>query len=110
MKRCPACRRDYTDETLNLCLDDGEWLVIDSKAATTVLRETDASGEARTRAQVQTTDRTVVLPDNNKKTSHTRDRAEAWSYPSDLSPWIVERRDFLDRKLSHKRERRRRNV
>src|SRR6476620_7102010 len=23
MKRCPKCRRDYTDETLNFCLDDG---------------------------------------------------------------------------------------
>jgi Tol biopolymer transport system component len=27
MKRCPECRRDYTDETLNFCLDDGTPLV-----------------------------------------------------------------------------------
>ena len=27
MKRCPQCRRDYTDETLNFCLDDGTTLV-----------------------------------------------------------------------------------
>src|SRR6478752_1236041 len=27
MKRCPKCRRDYTDETLNYCLDDGAGLV-----------------------------------------------------------------------------------
>lgn len=27
MKRCPECRRDYTDETLNYCLDDGAALV-----------------------------------------------------------------------------------
>lgn len=27
MKRCPECRRDYTDETLNFCLDDGSPLV-----------------------------------------------------------------------------------
>jgi Tol biopolymer transport system component len=27
MKRCPECRRDYTDETLNFCLDDGTVLV-----------------------------------------------------------------------------------
>lgn len=27
MKRCPKCRRDYTDETLNFCLDDGSALV-----------------------------------------------------------------------------------
>jgi len=23
MKRCPECRRDYFDDTLNFCLDDG---------------------------------------------------------------------------------------
>ena len=27
MKRCPECRRDYTDETLNFCLDDGAALL-----------------------------------------------------------------------------------
>jgi len=27
MKRCPKCRRDYTDETLNFCLDDGAALL-----------------------------------------------------------------------------------
>ncbi len=27
MKQCPACRRAYTDETLNYCLDDGELLI-----------------------------------------------------------------------------------
>lgn len=27
MKRCPKCRRDYTDETLNFCLDDGATLL-----------------------------------------------------------------------------------
>ncbi|HKP69232.1 MAG TPA: hypothetical protein VJV05_08110 [Pyrinomonadaceae bacterium] len=27
MKRCPECRRDYTDETLNYCLDDGATLL-----------------------------------------------------------------------------------
>lgn len=27
MKRCPECRRDYTDETLNFCLDDGATLL-----------------------------------------------------------------------------------
>ena len=26
MKTCPQCHRSYTDETLNFCLDDGEWL------------------------------------------------------------------------------------
>nr|MBA3351950.1 hypothetical protein [Blastocatellia bacterium] len=27
MKRCPVCRRDYADETLNFCLDDGSALL-----------------------------------------------------------------------------------
>ena len=27
MKRCPECRRDYSDETLNYCLDDGSPLL-----------------------------------------------------------------------------------
>src|SRR5687767_3855267 len=27
MKRCPECRRDYFDDTLSFCLDDGSPLV-----------------------------------------------------------------------------------
>ena len=43
MKRCPECRRDYTDETLNFCLDDGARL-LDGPAsgdepATEILRD-----------------------------------------------------------------------
>src|SRR6188768_890278 len=37
MKRCPECRRDYYDETLLYCLDDG-----------TALLEGPASGDERT--------------------------------------------------------------
>ncbi len=48
MKRCPECRRDYTDETLNFCLDDGAAL-LDGPAsvdepATAMLSEPGASG------------------------------------------------------------------
>lgn len=39
MKHCPRCNRDYNDETLNFCLDDGEWL-----------REVSVAGEAETAA------------------------------------------------------------
>ena len=28
MKHCPRCSRSYADETLNFCLEDGEWLVL----------------------------------------------------------------------------------
>ena len=27
MKRCPECRRDYYDDTLSFCLDDGSALL-----------------------------------------------------------------------------------
>src|SRR5215213_2206187 len=27
MKRCPCCKRVYTDESLNFCLEDGERLI-----------------------------------------------------------------------------------
>jgi len=43
MKHCPQCRRTYTDETLNFCLDDGEWLVTDDEPATAILSESTAS-------------------------------------------------------------------
>ena len=68
MKQCPQCHKTYTDETLNFCLDDGEWLVSADEPATAILRDTDSSGEARTRAQIHTTDRSA-LPDSTKKTS-----------------------------------------
>ena len=45
MKRCPECRRDYTDETLNFCLDDGTRLVdgpASDEPATAILSEPGA--------------------------------------------------------------------
>src|SRR3954471_20308157 len=41
MKRCPECRRSYTDETLNYCLDDGAALV-----------EGPASGDGESKAAI----------------------------------------------------------
>jgi len=68
MKRCPECRRDYYDDTLLYCLDDGNAL-LDGPAtlgsdepATAILHTTDAVGEAPTRAQIHTTEQTAVLP------------------------------------------------
>jgi TolB-like protein/Flp pilus assembly protein TadD len=64
MKRCPKCNVIYNDETLNFCLDDGEWLQSDAEGepATAILHSTDASGEAATRNFSHTTDQTVILP------------------------------------------------
>jgi TolB-like protein len=65
MKRCPECRRDYTDETLNYCLDDGAALVEGPgsihEPATAVLHDTAPPPEAKTRAQLHTTDATAVF-------------------------------------------------
>ena len=43
MKHCPKCGREYADETLNFCLEDGEWLTAEpasgDEPATAVLPE-----------------------------------------------------------------------
>ena len=64
MKRCPECRRDYYDDTLSFCLEDGSPLVYgvaEDDPATAVLPEFGApsSGgshaESTTRTRIQTT-------------------------------------------------------
>ncbi|MBX3299982.1 MAG: hypothetical protein KF736_11030 [Acidobacteria bacterium] len=65
MKRCPECRRDYYDDTLLYCLEDGNALVQGSvpspnEPATAILSESPESAggqfdEAKTRAFVHTT-------------------------------------------------------
>ncbi len=79
MKRCPECRRDYYDDTLLYCLDDGNALLEGPATAksepgaiatgfsadeppTVILHSTAASGEAPTRAQIHTTEQTAVFP------------------------------------------------
>jgi TolB-like protein len=55
MKRCPKCGNEYSDETLNFCLEDGEWLVGEKEPATAILNTSGSPGEAATRAQIRTT-------------------------------------------------------
>ena len=59
MKRCPQCRRDYYDDSLLYCLDDGGALLegpaSTDEPATAILHATDAPGEAQTRSQIHTT-------------------------------------------------------
>ena len=67
MKRCPECRRDYADDTLLYCLEDGVALVQGSvpspnEPQTAILHETAPPSEAATRAQIGRTERTEVLP------------------------------------------------
>ena len=79
MKRCPECRRDYNDDSMSFCLDDGSELLFgpavsvppavaggalssDEGPETAILHSTSAPGEAPTRAQIHTTEQTAVLP------------------------------------------------
>ncbi len=70
MKRCPECRRDYYDDSLLYCLDDGNALLegpassseAGDEPATAILHSTAAPGEAPTRAQINTTNETEILP------------------------------------------------
>ncbi|MGD9561601.1 MAG: tetratricopeptide repeat protein [Pyrinomonadaceae bacterium] len=67
MKRCPECRRDYYDDTLMYCLEDGTALVqgavpLPDEPQTAILHETSPPSEAATRAQMHTTEQTAVLP------------------------------------------------
>jgi TolB-like protein len=68
MKRCPECRRDYHDDTLSFCLNDGAELVYGlspDEPQTALLHETAPASEASTRAQIHTTEKTAVLPGAN---------------------------------------------
>ena len=73
MKRCPECRRDYYDDTLLYCLDDGNALLEGPASSgsepgavetgfpsdepqTAILHETALPNEAATRAQIHTTE------------------------------------------------------
>jgi TolB-like protein/Tfp pilus assembly protein PilF len=67
MKRCPECRRDYYDDSLLYCLDDGSALLegpghATEEPRTAILHETAPPGEAATRAQINTTNETAILP------------------------------------------------
>jgi len=69
MKRCPECRRDYYDDTLLYCLDDGNALLEGpatasggDEPATAILHSTAAPGDAPTRAQILDTNETAILP------------------------------------------------
>lgn len=64
MKKCPQCGREY-DLSMSFCLDDGAELLYgpaaDDERATAILHETEPTSEAKTRAQIHTTEQTAVL-------------------------------------------------
>lgn len=65
MKRCPECGREY-DSSMSFCLDDGVELLYGpastGEPATAIMHDTAAAGEAATRAQIYTTERTALFP------------------------------------------------
>ena len=69
MKRCPQCGRNYNDDSLSFCLDDGSELLFgparskeSDEPQTAILRETSPPSEAVTREQLPTTEETALLP------------------------------------------------
>ncbi|HEX3100310.1 MAG TPA: tetratricopeptide repeat protein [Pyrinomonadaceae bacterium] len=66
MKRCPECGRNYNDDSMSFCLDDGAELLFGpasiDEPVTAILHETNPPSEAVTRAQIHTTGQTAVLP------------------------------------------------
>src|SRR6266536_902570 len=71
MKRCPECGRNYNDDSMSFCLDDGSELLFGpasvDEPATAILAEFGvppsggSSFESPTRAQIDTTDQTAFL-------------------------------------------------
>ena len=67
MKRCPDCRRDYFDDSLLYCLEDGAALIQGAvpspdEPATAIIRDTVPPGDANTGSEIRTTDPTTVFP------------------------------------------------
>src|SRR5262245_14526220 len=74
MKRCPQCSREY-DNSMSFCLDDGAELLYGPASSdgpdTAILPPTDQADEARTRAQLHTTDEIVTpKPEERLSTRH----------------------------------------
>src|SRR5215212_6341565 len=70
MKKCPQCNRDYNDDSLSFCLDDGSELLFGAatdEPATAILSEPRAvatgfpASDGQTQSQIQTTDQTAIL-------------------------------------------------
>ncbi|HEX3102018.1 MAG TPA: hypothetical protein VHQ01_09515, partial [Pyrinomonadaceae bacterium] len=66
MKRCPECRRDYFDDSLLYCLDDGTALLEGPgslEPRTAVLHDTSGSDTAATQHQISTPSKEVPYGD-----------------------------------------------
>src|SRR5436190_22317206 len=82
MKRCPECRRDYYDDSLLYCLDDGRALLEGPATADepdTAIFDPARSGAAVTRGEGCSTDRTAVLPTGtSEQLAMPRSKSRKW--------------------------------
>jgi TolB-like protein/Tfp pilus assembly protein PilF len=69
MKRCPQCGRNYNDDSMSFCLDDGSELLFGparsddfDEPKTAILREITHPSEAPTRVQPRTKEKPAALP------------------------------------------------
>lgn len=80
MRRCPECRRDYYDDTLIFCLDDGTRLIdgpAKTGSVTAIFHDGEISNEAPTRLQIKSDDLTAVLP-SGERTWHASFQGKRW--------------------------------
>src|SRR3982751_5020420 len=62
MKRCPECRRDYYDDSLLYCLDDGSALLEGPASGDEPATAIFSGSEDPTRAKIKTTERSAISP------------------------------------------------
>ncbi len=77
MKRCPECRRDYYDDTLSFCLDDGAHLVdgpASNELATAMLPGSTLTDEAQTKRLIENTGVTAILTSGPSDSSRYANR------------------------------------
>ena len=81
MKRCPQCRRDFYDDSLLYCLDDGTALlegpahsIQSGGEPTAILRETDDPREAATKAHIEA----AILTPSGKASQNRRAFPTKW--------------------------------
>src|SRR5215204_7013134 len=90
MKRCPKCDATYADETLNFCLEDGEWLVDDTgEPATAILHTTDTSNDMPTRAQLSMTDATAILSNSSQSSAAVTGNRNKWLIAAALGMVLI---------------------
>ena len=81
MKRCPECRRDYYDDSLLYCLDDGsallEGLASADEPSTAILHAAELAHESPTKVQINTTDQRAIVPPGSLPSDQSRSTSSA---------------------------------